>query len=106
MEDPPMGSADRGETAEGLAIETMPAPENRTDADIIADMKVRLAREAWVSNRGIWVDARDGTIALVGVVNSETEKAALGAMAREIDGCRGVENHLLVKSKWRDYGVA
>jgi osmotically-inducible protein OsmY len=45
-------------------------------------------------------------IALVGVVNSETEKAGLAAMAREIDGCRGVENHLLVRSKKRDFGVA
>ncbi len=101
-----MGSLSYGDFAEGMATETRPAPETLTDAYLIAEMKARLAQEAWVSNRGIWVDARDGTIALVGVVNSEKEKAALATMAWAIDGCKGVENHLLAKSKLRDYGVA
>jgi osmotically-inducible protein OsmY len=101
-----MGSVTRVDLAKALAIETMSAPEARADADLVAEMKARLAQEGWVSNRGIWVDARDGTIALVGVVNTEEEKAALATMAREIAGCKGVENHLLVKSKLRDYGVA
>ena len=101
-----MGSLSHGELAEGMATETSPAPEIPTDAELLTEMKARLAREAWVSNRGVWVDARDGTIALVGVVNSEEERAALATMARGIEGCRGVENHLLVKSRWRDYGIA
>ena len=101
-----MGSAGRGDLAKAQETATRPAVEIRSDTDILSEMKARFAQEAWVSNRGIWVDARDGTIALVGVVNSEEEKAALAAMARGIDGCRGVENHLLVKSKWRDYGIA
>lgn len=101
-----MGSVTRGDLDKVPATEMMPAAEMRADADLIAEMKARLAQEPWVSNRGIWVDARDGTIALVGVVNTEEEKAALARMAREVDGCNGVENHLLVKSKWRDYGVA
>ena len=101
-----MGSVIRGAFTKGLTTETGPAPEIRTDADIIAELRVRLSREAWVADRGIWVDAQDGTIALVGVVNSEGEKAALATMVREIDGCKGVENHLLVKTARRDYGVA
>ncbi len=100
-----MACVGRGGLVKVPATETRPEAEIRSDADILAEMKARLAQEAWVSS-SIWVDARDGTIALVGVVNSEKEKAALAAIAREIDGCRGVENHLLVKSKWRDYGVA
>ncbi len=101
-----MGSVTRVDPAKVLATEARAVVEIRSDADLVAEMKAQLTREAWVSNRGIWVDAKDGTIALVGVVNSEEEKASLAAMAREIDGCKGVENHLLVKSKWRDYGVA
>ena len=100
-----MGSVIRGAFTKELVTETRPAPEIRTDADIIAEFKARLSRESWVADRGIWVDIRDGTIALVGVVNGEGEKAALATMAREIEGCKGVENHLLVKSKRRDYGV-
>jgi osmotically-inducible protein OsmY len=101
-----MAGAGWGGLVKVPATETRPEAEIRSDADILAEMKARLAQEAWVANRGLWIDARDGTIALVGVVNSEEEKAALGAMAQAIDGCRGVENHLLVKSKRRDYGIA
>jgi osmotically-inducible protein OsmY len=101
-----MGIVGRGDLAKAQATETTPAADIRADADILAELKARLALEAWVSYRGIWVDARDGTIALVGVVNSEEEKASLARMAREVDGCREVENHLLVRSKWRDYGIA
>ena len=101
-----MESVTRGDPAKVLATEARTAVEIRADADLMAEMKARLAQEAWVSNRGIWVDARDGTIALVGVVNSEEEKAALAMMARGVAGCKGVENHLLVKSKVRDYGIA
>ena len=101
-----MGSLNRSDYADTPMEATGPAPQDRADADLIAEMKVRLALEHWASTRGIWVDARDGTIALVGVVNSQAEKTALAAMAREIDGCQGIENHLLVKSECRDYGIA
>ncbi len=101
-----MGSMFRGASAGEPTTETGSAPAIRTDADLTADMRARLGRQAWVADRGIWVEAREGMIALVGVVNSETEKAVLATMAKEIDGCRGVENHLLVRSKARDYGVA
>ena len=94
-----MHCVSRGGLPKVPAVETRPAAEIRSDADILAEMKAQLAQEVWVSSRGIWVDVRDGTIALVGVVNSETEKAALATMARGVDGCKGVENHLLVKSK-------
>ncbi len=100
-----MGNVSRRDLVEVPATETRPAAEIRTDGDLIAEMKARLAQESWISNRGIWVDARDGTIALVGVVNSKEEKASLARMARGVDGCKGVENDLLVKSKLRDYGV-
>ena len=101
-----MGTMAQSDFVKGQATETKPAVENCADAELMAEMKARLTREVWASNRGIWVDARDGIISLVGVVNSETEKAVLAAMAREIDGCKEVENHLLVKTKWRDYGIA
>jgi len=101
-----MGSVIRGVFAKGPMPESRPAPEARTDADIIAVFRARLSREARVFDRGIWIDVQDGTIALVGVVNSEGEKAALATMAREIDGCKGVENHLLVRAVRRDYGAA
>ena len=101
-----MGTVTRGYFTKLLVAEKRPRAEIRADADLVADMKVRLAQKAWVSRRGIWVEAREGKIALIGVVNSEHEKAALARMAQEIEGCKGIENHLLVRSKRRDYGVA
>jgi len=101
-----MGSVTRGYLTKILVPEKRARAEGRADADLVADMQARLAEEAWVSHRGLWVGAREGTIALIGVVNSEQEKAALARMAREVEGCQGIENHLLVRSKWRDYGVA
>lgn len=101
-----MGSVARQDLAKVLTTDMRAAVEIRADAELLAEMKALLARESWVSDRGIWVDAREGTIALVGVVNSEEEKASLATIARAIDGCEGVENHLLVKSKLCDYGVA
>jgi osmotically-inducible protein OsmY len=100
-----MGNLTHGNLAKGLATEMRPLVEIRADADLVADMKARLAEEAWTSRRGIWVEAREGTIALIGVVNSDQEKAALARVAGEIKGCKGIENHLLVRSKRRDYGV-
>jgi osmotically-inducible protein OsmY len=101
-----MGNVTRGYLTKILVPEKRARAEIRVDADLVADMQARLADVAWVSHRGIWVEARQGTIALIGVVNSEREKAALTRMALEIAGCQGIENHLLVRSKRRDYGVA
>jgi CBS domain-containing protein len=67
---------------------------SRADDELVADMKVRLAQEAWVSRRGISISAKDGVITLSGLIDHEEEKTALGLMARTIPGCMGVENNL------------
>ena len=60
-------------------------------------MKRRLTTEAGAQVTGVTVDARDGVIFLAGVAPSEARKAALEAMTRAIDGCRGIESHLVVE---------
>ena len=93
-----MGSVSRGDLAKVPATETRPAAEIRADADLIAEMKARLAQEAWVSNRGIWIAAKNGVITLFGMIDTEEEKTALGVMAQTIAGCKGVENNLFPRS--------
>jgi CBS domain-containing protein len=66
----------------------------RTDADLVAEMRARMVREAWITNRPV-VHACNGVLALWGVVGGEAEKAALLTMARAIPGCSGVEDHLV-----------
>jgi len=77
---------------------------SRTDDELVAEMKARLAQEAWVSNRGISITAKNGVLTLFGLIDTEEEKSALGLMAQTIPGCKGVENNLLLKSVLRGQG--
>jgi len=79
---------------------------SRTDDELVAEMKTRLAQEAWVSNRGISIAAKNGVLTLFGLIDTEEEKSALGLMAQTISGCKGVENNLFPKSLLRGRGWA
>jgi len=83
-----------------LALLELPQPQAsaRTDAEVAAEMKGRLARESWVSNRGIWVAGKNGVVTLFGLIDNEEEKTALGLMAQTIAGCKGVENNLFPRT--------
>ena len=84
------------------------APESgapRTDADLIQEMRRRLAAEDWVSTRALGSEASNGVLRLNGLVDGDEEKAALTTMARAIPGCTGVENHLVPKSQFRHRGA-
>ena len=78
-------------------VATAPARGARplTDAQLVTEMKRRLAQEPWVSDRNIVLEARDGHLRLWGWVESGAEKAAIETMARAIPGCGGVTNRLL-----------
>jgi CBS domain-containing protein len=77
----------------------------RTDAELIQEMRRRMADEDWVSSRALGIEARQGVLSLSGLVDSDEEKAALTIMARTIPGCTGVENHLVSKSQVRHRGA-
>src|SRR3970040_1876574 len=62
--------------------------------------RARLAEEPWVSNRGIVAQAKDGVLSLWGLVLTETEKSAVETMARTIEGSKGIDSHLVVKSEF------
>jgi osmotically-inducible protein OsmY len=93
-----MGSVSRGDIAKVLATETRAAAGIRADTDLITEMKARLAQEAWVSNRRIWIAAKNGVISLFGMIDNKEEKTALGLMARTIAGCKGIENNLFPRT--------
>ncbi len=73
-----------------------PAP---TDAELVQEMRRRLAAEDWVSTRALGIEASNGVLWLYGLVDGDEEKAALTTMARSIPGCTGVENGLVPKSQ-------
>ena len=94
-----VGIVSRGDLVKALAAAAPVESVSRPDAQLVEEMRVRLARERWVASRGIIVQAQDGVLTLLGLVESEAEKAALETMARAIEGAKGVQSRLLVKAE-------
>lgn len=94
-----VGIVSRGDLVKALAAATPAEPGSRSDAQLVEEMRARLARERWVASRGIVVQAQDGVLTLLGLVESEAEKAAFETMARAIGGVKGVQSRLLVKTE-------
>jgi len=93
-----VGTVSYGDLVKAVA-ETADQPDvSPTDDELVAEMKARVSREDWVSNRGIWIGAEDGVITLSGMINNDEEKASLSLMALTIPGCKGVENNLVSRS--------
>ena len=83
------------------ALASAPAPTEtapHSDTDIVREMKARIAQEPWAGTHGIVVQAIDGVLSLSGMVDGEAEKSALETMARTVEGVKGVETHLVVRS--------
>ncbi len=99
-----VGSVSRTALLQVLEKAPSRVPVTRPDAELVAEMKNRLAVEHWVSNRGLSVLAKGGVLSLFGLVESEEEKTALGVMARTIEGCNGVKNDVVPRSRLRGMG--
>jgi CBS-domain-containing membrane protein len=79
-------------------LSTVPASATRrADAELVAEMQDRMAQEAWISKPYPTVEARDGVVALWGLVGGDAEKAALASMARSIPGGKGVTDRLITR---------
>ncbi|MBI2528354.1 MAG: CBS domain-containing protein [Candidatus Rokubacteria bacterium] len=93
-----VGIVSRGDLVKALSTAPAPTAATASDAALMSEMKARLDREPWVSSRAIVVQAREGVLALWGLVSSETERSAIGTMARTVPGVRGIEDHLVVQA--------
>jgi CBS domain-containing protein len=91
-----VGIISRGDLIKVLAAQ-VPVSGTKSDAQLVEEMKARMAREAWASTMGFVVHARQGVIFLWGVVPTQAVKTALETMARAIEGCKGVENDLVAQ---------
>lgn len=101
-----VGIVSRGDLVKALSKTPAPTGAPPSDAWLVSEMRTRLAREPWVSDRGIIVQAKDGVLSLWGLVLTGPEKSALETMARSIEGCKGVESHLVIRSELPySYGV-
>ena len=101
-----VGIVSRGDLIKALA--TAPAAGTRlSGAALAAELKARLARETWTSPHAFVITADEGgVLSLYGMVWSEAERSAIDTMARGIDGCTRVDNHLVVEADMRySYGA-
>lgn len=94
-----VGVVSRGDLIKALAATLVPAGSTAPDTALVSEMRARLASEPWVTNRGIVVQAREGVLAVWGMVATEAEKSAIETMARALPGARGLENHLVVQAE-------
>jgi CBS domain-containing protein len=101
-----VGVVSRGDLIKALAATLVPSGTPASDAALVSAMRGRLAEEAWVSGHGIVVQAKDGILAVWGIVTTEAEKSAIETMARAVPGAKGVDSHLIVQAEIPySYGV-
>ena len=96
-----VGIVSRGDLIKALAA-AAPSRAPVSDAQLVQDMKARLAQEPWTSHY-IVVEAKNGVISLWGLVQGASERAACETMARTIPGCKEVDNRLAVRSELLPY---
>ncbi len=73
------------------------ARQNMDDATITTAVKAKLATEKASTLTRIGVDTVQGTVYLTGIVETAALKARAGDVARQVEGVRGVVNHLKVQ---------
>jgi CBS-domain-containing membrane protein len=91
-----VGIVSRGDLIKSLAA-GLPSRAPLSDAQLVQEMKARLATEPWAPP-SIVVEAKNGVVSLWGLVQGPAERAACETMARAIEGCKGVDNRLAVRS--------
>jgi CBS domain-containing protein len=88
------GLITRREVLACMAAE-VPVVTIRGDAELVDEMRARMAREVWSQGFRVSVHAQGGVVTLWGLVEGPEQRAALEAMARSLPGCRDVDNHLV-----------
>lgn len=94
-----VGVVTAGDLIDELGLPAQSSGAGTTDAEIARHMRACLEAEPWASRHCVHVSARDGMLALEGLVGATSERAAIVAMARAVPGCRGVDAHLLVRDE-------
>jgi CBS domain-containing protein len=86
-----------------LLLDTKPATCGRGDGELLVDLGARLAHEPWISTRGLRIEVHGKVVSLYGLVDEEAERRTIELMARTLDGVRGVDSHLIVRSRLPGY---
>ncbi len=70
---------------------------HRLDSEIRADIDKQMHDQPWAPNAFISVLVNDGTVELVGAVQSVAQREAMNVLAQRVDGVRAVKDQLVVR---------
>jgi CBS domain-containing protein len=101
-----VGVVIRADVLDHLSWPAPAGPGTVEDAELEHSMREGIEKESWASRHPITVEALHGVIRLTGVVATPVERSALLAMGRSLDGCAGVEDRLIVRSRVSRYHQA
>ena len=73
--------------------------EKTTDATITAAVKMKFAADKTVDASKIDVDTKDNLVTLTGTVNSKAAADKAVALAKSVEGVKGVTPHLTIKTQ-------
>ncbi len=90
--------------ASGSAWADRTAGENIDDSTIITKTKFALIDDANVGAADINVEAYKGRVALIGFVDSESERKAAIARAKAIEGVKSIDDAMVVLKVDRSFG--
>jgi osmotically-inducible protein OsmY len=90
--------------ASGSALAQRSAGENIDDSTIISKTKFALIADEDVGAGDINVEAYKGRVALIGFVDSESERKAAIASAKNIDGVAAIDDAMVVLKVKRSFG--
>jgi osmotically-inducible protein OsmY len=68
------------------------------DASITAAIKMKLTNDDTIEARTIKVDTKDGIVTLTGTVKSRDQADRAVKLAKEVEGVKSVNSHLIVQS--------
>lgn len=71
---------------------------SRSDSDLANDVQAKINTDSAITNKGIAVNATNGTVTLSGTVANETERIAAANDASAVSGVKTVVNNLTVGS--------
>jgi CBS domain-containing protein len=83
--------------AAARAVPARAAAAPRGDAELRGEIERRMSEEPWAPRALVTIVVDRGRVSLLGMVASETERAALGLLAREVPGVVDVADHLVVR---------
>jgi CBS domain-containing protein len=98
-----VGIVSRADLVKALASRGPSPAASTSDAEIVREINDRLDGEPWAHRFEVMAKSEDGVVALWGLVESESERAATAALASNVPGVKGVRNYLSVRSQVLPY---